>query len=253
MGFVIAKENFPELANSSGTSGKRRVLFLNYGTGATAENKVWEKVGGVKNYSFNVSAEVSSVQTKDNGYWPDGSITSKTAELSAEVIAKKDNEAQAAIEHFIYDDETTAEKNALNFAIVDLDTLEYIEFWCCPTSWETTADSEDLVQKSLSATVVGKPEKKTGFVVPGEDASLPGVSFSKAAAADVVLTVPSGTITGLKKGDTDVNSSNYSIALGAKSIVILGSYLDDLDNGATTFYIQMSGGSAVSCVITISA
>lgn len=169
MGVTIAKANFPELETSSGTSGKRQVLYLNYGTGATAENKVWSKVGGVKNHNFNISAEVTTAQTKDKGYWGDGAITSKSAELSAEVIAKKDNEAQAAIEHFIYDDETTAEKNALNFAIVDLDTLDYTECWCCPTSWETTADSEDLIQKSLSAQVIGKPEKKAGFVLPEED------------------------------------------------------------------------------------
>lgn len=253
MGATIAKANFPELEVASGTSGKRQVLFLNYGPGATAENKVWTKVGGVKNHNFNISAEVKTEQTKDEGYWPDGGITSKSAELSAEVVVKKNNEAQAAIEHFVMDDDTTAEKNALNFAIVDLDTLDYTECWCCPTSWETTADSEDLLKKSLSAQVIGKPEQKHNFIVPGENASLPGVSFSKAAAADVVLTVSSGTITGLKKGDTAVDAANYSIALGAKNIIILGSYLDDLDNGATTFNIQMSGGTVVSCVITIGA
>ena len=78
---------------------------------------------------------------------------------------KRDDTAQMAIEEFMYDDNITAEKQALMFAIVDLDTKEFVQVWAIPTSWETTADGEDMIAKSLSATVVGAPEKKTSFAV----------------------------------------------------------------------------------------
>ena len=155
MSITIAKENYPALPNETGTSGKREVIYLNYGASATAEAPKWIVLGGLKSHTFSISANVSTVQTKETGYWADGGVTSKTAELSADVIMKRDNEAQKAIE--------AAEKNALMFAIVDLDTKEYTKFWAVPSSWETTADGEDLISKSLSATIIGKPEQATGF------------------------------------------------------------------------------------------
>lgn len=93
-------------------------------------------------------------------------MTSKTHELDAEVVMRRDNEAQKVIEEFLYDDAITAEKGALQFAIVDLDTKEYIVGKYVPTSWEKTADGEDVVSYSLKATGVGAPVKKTGFVEP---------------------------------------------------------------------------------------
>ena len=68
------------------------------------------------------------------------------------------------------------------------------------------------------------------------------VTISKAAAADVVVTIESGTITGLKKGGSSVSSSNYSIAAGGKSIVIGSSYLASLSAGEAEFEIQVTGG-----------
>lgn len=253
MSITIAKEKYPAYAAGAGVSGKRLVMYVNYGAGATPQNPVWTLLGGCTSNTLSLSAETSSQPIKDTGYWPITAITSKSFEVSADVIMMRDNEAQAAIETFLLDDDITAAKNLLNIAIVDLDTLEYYDLRVAPTSWEITAESEDMVTKAFAATGSGAPEKKTGFIIPGGEAELPGVTFSKAAAADVVLTISAGTITGLKKGTTDVSTDYYSIALGAQSIIILGSYLDDLDNGNAEFNIQLSGGGTVKCVITITA
>lgn len=253
MPITISKEKYPAFAAGTGTSGKRLVMFINYGTGATAQNPVWTLLGGCTSNSLPLSAEANSVQTKDNGYWPISVITSKSFEVNAEVIMLRDNEAQEAIEAFMIDDDITAEKKLLHVAIVDLDTKDYYDLKVAPTSWEITAESEDLITKSFAATGSGAPEKKTGFIVPGEDNSIDGITFSKAAAADVVITLPSATITGLKLGTSDVTATNYSIALGGHSIVILGSYLDDMDNGEHVFSIILSDSSKVTCVITVTA
>ena len=253
MSVTISAEKYPAFSAGTGTSGKRLVMYVNYGTGATAQNPVWTLLGGCTSNSLSLSAEANSQQTKDTGYWPVTAITGKSFEVNAEVIMLRDNEAQEAIEHFLLDDDITAAKNLLNIAIVDLDTKEYYDLKVAPSSWEITAESEDLITKSLTATGSGAPEKKSGFIVPGEDASVDGVTFSKAAPADVVVTLPSCTITGLKLGTTDVTATNYSIAVGGHSIVILNTYLDDLDNGAHTFNIILSDSSKVSCVVTVTA
>lgn len=253
MSVTISAAKYPEYSAGTGVSGKRLVMFLNYGSGATAQNPVWTLVGGLTSNSLSFSAEANSQQTKDSGLWPSSAITGKSYEVSAEVILLRDNEAQAAIETFMIDDSITNAKKLLNVAIVDLDTLEYYDLTVAPTAWEITAESEDMITKSFSATGSGAPTKKTGFVVPDTTNVLPPLDYSKATAADVVLTVPAGTITGLKKGSDAVTSSNYSIAAGAQSIIILGTYLTTLSNGATTFNVQLSGGAVYSCVITIAA
>lgn len=162
MAVTISKDNYPALANGTGISGKRVVIYLNYGATASAEAPVWTLLGGLQSHTLTISGNVSSVQTKESGYWADGAMTSKSAELSAECIMKRDNEAQLAIEEYMFNDEITATKG-LQVAIVDLDTKEYVKCWIIPSSWEISAESEDLVSKSLSATVVGAPEKCTGF------------------------------------------------------------------------------------------
>ena len=167
MGTTITKANYPEAPSKSvGVSGKEEVLFVNYGEGATAAAPVWTKVGGILNNSLNISLEVNSVQTKDSGYWAEGGIVSKSGEVSAEMICKKDDIGQMAVENFVEDDETTREKKALQFALVRMDTLKYKKFWAAPSSFETTADSEDLIQKSFSAALLGAPENLENFVVP---------------------------------------------------------------------------------------
>ena len=165
---TITKANYPEAPSGSvGVSGKHEVLFVNYGTNASAASPAWEKVGGITNNSFNISLEVTTVQTKDTEYWAEGAIVSKSGEVSAEMICKKDDVGQMAVENFVDDDATTKEKKALQFALVRTDTLTYKKFWAAPTSFETTADAEDLIQKSFSATLLGAPENLTGFVLPG--------------------------------------------------------------------------------------
>jgi len=253
MAITIAKDKYPAYAAGSGVSGKRLVMYVNYGVGATPENPVWTLLGGCTSNNLAISAEASSQQTKDTGYWPITTITAKSYEVSADVIMMRDNEAQAAIEEFLLDDDITAEKQLLNVAIVDLDTLEYYNLTVAPTSWEITAESEDMVTKAFAATGSGAPEKLSGFVVPDTTHTLPAIEYSKATAADIVLTVPAGTITGLQKGGTDVASTNYSIALGGQSIIILGTYLTTLSNGAATFTVQLSGGAEYDCEITIGA
>lgn len=166
MSVTIAKENYPGFTQDATVSGKRIATFLNYGTGASATNPVWNELGGVTSNALNLSANVSTVQTKENGYWGKSGITSKSLEYTADMVLTRDNVAQMAIDEFMYNDEITAEKGALEIANVDLDTLEYTKMRIVPTAWGMTAASEDSVQYSLSATVTGQPERCTGFVLP---------------------------------------------------------------------------------------
>ena len=249
----ISKSKYPAFATETGVSGKRLVMFINYGTGATEANPVWTMVGGCTTNSLALAAETSSQPIKEAGFWPITVITSKSYEVNTDLIMLRDSEGQEAIEQFMLDDAITAEKQLLHIALVDLDSKDYYELKVAPTAWEITAESEEMITKTFAAAGSGAPQKKTGFIVPGEDASVPGVTFSKAAAADVVITLPSCTITGLKKGTSDVTATNYSIALGGHSIVILGSYLEGLDNGEHVFSIILSDSSVVTCVITVTA
>ena len=254
MSVTIAKEKYPAFAAGTGVSGKRLVLFVNYGTGATEDNPVWNLVGGLTSNTLSLSAEATTNQTKDNGYWPISAITSKSYEVDAEVIMMRDNVAQEAIEAFMIDDEITAEKQLLHIALVDLDTTDYYELKVAPTSWEITAESEDMITKSFTASGSGAPEKKTGFVVPGEDAELPGMTYSKTDDQDLVISLPSSTITGLKDKDgVAVDAADYSIAAGDHALIILSSYLTTLSNGDYKFFIVLSDSSEVSVVITVGA
>ena len=166
MAVTIDAAKYPEYSAGTGISGKRLVMYLNYGTGATAANPVWTLLGGLTSNSLSFSAEASSQQTKDSGMWPNAAITSKSYEVSAEVIMLRDNEAQEAVEQFVIDDDISNAKKLLNIAIVDLDSKEYYDLTVAPTAWEITAESEDMITKSLTATGSGAPAKKTGFVVP---------------------------------------------------------------------------------------
>ena len=165
MAITIAKENYPAFTDSVGVSGKRQVLYINYGTSATKDNPVWVLVGGLETHTISISAESSTTQTKESGYWADGTVTNKSYELSADVVMKRSDVGQQAIEEFLLDDDITSEKGALNMAIVDLDTKEYLNLVVVPKSWEITADGTDMIKKKLSATGVGAPTKGTGFTV----------------------------------------------------------------------------------------
>ena len=249
MSVTISAAKYPEYSAGTGISGKRLVMYVNYGTGATSAAPVWTLVGGLTSNSLSFSAETSSQQTKESGYWPNAAITGKSYEVSAEVIMLRDNEAQEAIEAFMIDDSITSAKKLLNVAIVDLDSAEYYDLVVAPTAWEITAESEDMITKSFTATGSGAPEKKTSFPLAG----VIDVTFSKAAAEDVVFTVSAGTITGLKKGSSAVTSSNYTIAYGAQSIIIDKTYLSGLTNGDTAFSILLADGGTIPKTIKITA
>lgn len=251
MAVTIDAAKYPEYSAGTGISGKRLAMYLNYGAGASAANPVWTLLGGLTNNSLSFAAEASSQQTKDSGMWPNAAITSKSFEVSAEVIMLRDNEAQEAIEQFLINDGISNAKKLLNIAVVDLDTLVWYDLKVAPTAWEITAESEDMITKSLTATGSGAPEKKTGFVVPDVSHTLPPVSYSQATEADVVLTVPEGTISKVQKGGVDMTATDYSIAVGGQSVIILGSYLTTLSTGDATFTVVLSGGATYDCVITI--
>lgn len=77
-------------------------------------------------------------------------------------------------------------------------------------------------------------------------------TFSKAAPADVVLTVTAATgatLTGLKIGGVAVNASNYTYANGV--LTITDGYLATLANGAKVFTIIMSSGSDLTVTVTV--
>ena len=165
MAITIAKEQYSEFAGAAGTSGKRFMLYLNYGEGATAESPKWVKLGGSESLQFTPTVDVQTKQTKDSGMWAEGAVTGKSFEVSDTVLMKRGDTAQKAIEAFIYDDEITAEKKALQFARVDLDTKEYRVFTCIPTSWAEKSASDGMVEYDFKATGTGQPVDKTGFVI----------------------------------------------------------------------------------------
>lgn len=76
-------------------------------------------------------------------------------------------------------------------------------------------------------------------------------TFSKAAPADVVLTVSaSSAVTALKIGGTAVNSSNYTISGG--ELTITGDYLATLTNGEKTFTVETGDGLNATVKVTVS-
>lgn len=165
MAVTIAADNYPAFTGDTGVSGKRIALYVNYGTGATAEAPVWVLVGGSEALKFTPTVDVQTKQTKDSGMWAEGAVSGKSFEVSDTLLMKRDNVGQKVIEKFIYDDDITTAKCALQFAKVDLDTKEYKVFEAIPTSFEETSESDGLVEYAFKATGVGKPEDKTGFTV----------------------------------------------------------------------------------------
>lgn len=165
MAVTISEDKYPAFTSDTGVSGKRKVIYLNYGTAATEAKPVWSLLGGITSQTVNWGASVSTQNTKDTGYWASGAVTGKTCELTCDVMFKRDNEAQAAIENFLLDDATTADKGALMFAFVDLDTKDYTVVKMIPTKWTEKAEAKDVITKSLTATGVGAPKVSTGFTV----------------------------------------------------------------------------------------
>lgn len=247
MAIIIEKSKYPSFAASVGQSGKRWLIYLNYGVNATGQNPVWTMLGGIVSNSVNFKADVTTNNTKDTGLWQEGVVTSKSGEVSAEVTFKADNVAQAAIEEFMINDEITNEKKMLDIAVVNLDESEYFRLKIVPSAWNLVANSGDMVTKSLTATINGKPEYHTGWLNPDENGVQPSgiVVFDKDHAEDKTFSVSLAdgvTVTAIKNGNTALTSgTDYNLASG--TLVIKSSYLAARDNGIVTLTVACSGGN----------
>ena len=82
-----------------------------------------------------------------------------------------------------------------------------------------------------------------------------GIVFSKADPKDVVITPKNSEnndITGLKVGDTDVESTNYTISEDGKtSITIKKEYLTTLEKGKVTFKVLLGSDGHEDYEVTI--
>lgn len=166
MAVTITKDNYPEFDGSAGISGKRYVLYVNYGKSATGSAPVWTRVGGCEDLTFTPTVDVQTKQTKDSGAWATSSVSGKSFQVTSKILASADDQGQKVIENFIYDDDVSNEKKSLQFARVNLDDKTYRVFNAIPTGFEETSASDDLVEYSFTGTGTGKPEDKTGWVEP---------------------------------------------------------------------------------------
>jgi hypothetical protein len=79
-------------------------------------------------------------------------------------------------------------------------------------------------------------------------------TFSKAAAADIVLTITSsdGAVCGgVKNGNQYLTSAQYT--LGTGTVTLEKEYLTTLTNGAYTFYLMMDKGNNITVAVTVGA
>lgn len=251
----IAKSKYPELDVVQGQSGKRQLLYVNYGQGASKANPIWLLVGGTENAAFNIKGEVKTVSTKDTGLWATGALTGKSAELTCSCVYQENNTAQAVVEQFMLDDNISNEKKALEFALVDLDTLQYLRIVCIPSGWNRTGNSGDMVKKDLTATVIGKPEQADNWTEPIINTVNPTIAnFDKDSAADVEFEVTLGdvgTITSVKNG-TYTLQGNADFTYSDGTLTIKKEYLTTLDNGTAELTIVPSVGNTMPVTINIS-
>lgn len=78
--------------------------------------------------------------------------------------------------------------------------------------------------------------------------------FSKAAAADVVLTITSSdnaVCGGVKNGTQYLTSAQYTLATG--TVTLEKEYLTTLTTGAYTFYLMMDKGNNITVTVTVGA
>jgi len=105
---------------------------------------------------------------------------------------------------------------------------------------------------------------RLGYEVPDysglsatEEEETEGIVFSKADPKDVVITPEdpeNNDITGLKVGDADVESTNYTISEDGKtSITIKKEYLATLENGKVTFKVLLGSDGHGDYEVTIAA
>lgn len=233
--------------------GKEVLLYINYGDSATEAAPVWCLIGGQRTANLTMSADDIDASNKSSGGWGETYPGIKKTELSLSGIINTADEGFAALKDaFVkgeavdicrYASDGTADRN-----------------WYNVTELSDETPHDDMATFSATLGGVGAPKfyssltsinDVTGLISSNSQSR---VTISKASPADVVVTIESGTITGLKKGGSSVTSSNYSIAAGGKSIVILGSYLDDLTAGEAEFEIQVTGGRGnFTYTVTITA
>jgi hypothetical protein len=77
-------------------------------------------------------------------------------------------------------------------------------------------------------------------------------AFDRADAADVSVGAADATITGLKLGDTEVDSGNYAISNSDHTLTIKKEYLTTLSNGVKTFKILEGATDFDTLVVTVS-
>ena len=221
--------------------GKDVLAYLNYGESATEAAPVWLLLGGQRNADMSRTADSIDASNKSSGGWGETYPGIRNTELSVECIQGKNDEGYEVL------------KDAFN-AGEAVDICRYaadgtaVRNWYHITDLSDATPHDDMVTYTMKLAGVGKPKEYssltsindvTGLIASNSQSR---VTISKAAAADVVVTIESGTITGLKKGGSSVTSSNYSIAAGGKSIVIGSSYLASLSAGEAEFEIQVTGG-----------
>lgn len=221
--------------------GKGALAYLNFGESATESSPVWALFGAQRSGNLSLTADEIDASNKSSGGWGDTLPGMKSSELSIDCIMLVGDEIYKELRDAYENDEA-------------VDVCRYKSDGTADRNWYTITElsdetpHDDVVTFSVTLKGKGKPKRYTNLTSINDVTGLISsnsqsrVTVSKAAAADVVVTIESGTITGLKKGGSSVTSTNYSIAAGGKSIVILGSYLDDLTTGDAVFEVQVTGG-----------
>ena len=232
--------------------GKNVLLYINFGEGATEAAPVWTLIGGQRTASLSMTADGIDATNKASGGWGETYAGIKSTQLSFDGIINKNDDGYAALKDAYikgepvdlcrYATDGTAERN-----------------WYNITDLSDEAPYNDMATFSCTAGGLGKPRFYSGLTSINDvvglisDDSESRVTISKANPADVVVTITQGNITGLKNGASDVASTNYDIAAGAKSIVIHADYLASLSAGNVTFTILLDNEQNITYVVTIVA
>ncbi len=233
--------------------GKNVLVYINYGESASEASPVWTLIGGQRSASLSMTADDIDASNKSSGGWGETYAGLKSTELTMDGIINKNDEGYAALKDaFVageavdlcrYASDGTADRN-----------------WYNITELSDETPHDDMATFSMTAGGVGKPKfyssltsvnDVTGLISSNSQSR---VTISKASPSNVVVTIESGTITGLKKGGSNVTATNYSIAAGGKSIVINSDYLASLTAGEAVFTILVTGGNGnIEYTVTITA
>lgn len=233
--------------------GKGVLAYLNFGESATESSPVWALFGAQRSGNLSRTADEIDASNKSSGGWGETLPGVKNSELTIDCVMLAGDEIYNALCDAYENDEA-------------VDVCRYKSDGTADRNWYSITDlsdetpHDDLVTFSVTLKGKGKPKRYSSLTSINDVTGLISsnsqsrVTISKAAAADVVVTIESGTITGLKKGGSAVTSTNYSIAAGGKSIVISKTYLADLTTGEAVFEVQVTGGKGnFNYTVTITA